>query len=48
MKKKKELYNKLKTNPKNIRFTGLCKVAELFSFRSKAVKGAICLCSSRY
>ncbi len=40
MKKKKELYEKLKNNPKNVRFTDLCKAAELFGFKVKGGKGS--------
>ena len=38
--KKREIYEKLKRNPKNVRFTELGKAAELFGFRRKGGKGS--------
>ena len=38
--KKREIYNKLKENPKNVRFTDLCKAAELFGFKYRGGKGS--------
>jgi predicted RNA binding protein YcfA (HicA-like mRNA interferase family) len=38
--KKREVYERLKRNPKNVRFTELCKAAELFGFRRKGGKGS--------
>ena len=40
MTKKKEIYEKLKSNPKNVRFKELCKAAELFGFRFRGGKGS--------
>ncbi len=40
MTKKKEIYEKLKSNPKNVRFEELCKAAELFGFRFRGGKGS--------
>lgn len=40
MMKKKEIYEKLKNNPKNVRFKELCKAAELFGFRFRGGKGS--------
>ena len=37
---KKEIYEKLKSNPKNVRFEELCKTAELFGFRFRGGKGS--------
>lgn len=37
---KKKLYEKLKKNPKNVRFNKLCKAAELFGFKYKGGKGS--------
>jgi len=38
--KKREIYERLKRNPKNVRFTELCKAAELFGFRCRGGKGS--------
>ncbi|RLI77115.1 type II toxin-antitoxin system HicA family toxin [Archaeoglobales archaeon] len=38
--KKKEIYDRLKSNPKNVRFTDLCKAAELFGFKYRGGKGS--------
>jgi len=38
--KKREIYEKLKSNPKNVRFTDLCKAAELFGFKYRGGKGS--------
>jgi hypothetical protein len=35
---KKEMYDRLKNNPKNIRFSELCKAAEMFGFRFRGGK----------
>lgn len=40
MTKKKEIYEKLKSNPKNVRFKELCKAAELFGFGFRGGKGS--------
>ena len=37
---KKETYEELKKNPKNVRFERLCKAAELFGFRFRGGKGS--------
>lgn len=37
---KKELYLKLKGNPKDVRFDELCRVAEAFGFRPKGGRGS--------
>lgn len=38
--KKRKIYEELKKNPKNVRFTDLCKAAELFGFKYKGGKGS--------
>jgi len=38
--KKKEIYERLKRNPKNVRFTELCKAAELFGFKFRGGRGS--------
>ena len=38
--KKLKIYEKLKNNPKNVRFTELCKAAELFGFKYRGGKGS--------
>ncbi len=38
--KKKEVYERLKRNPKNVRFTELCKAAELFGFKFRGGRGS--------
>jgi hypothetical protein len=38
--KKKELYEKFKRNPKNVRFETLCQAVELFGFKFKGGKGS--------
>ena len=40
MVKKREIYRKLKENPKNIRFEELCNAAELFGFKFRGGKGS--------
>ena len=40
MTRKKEIYEKLKNNPKNVRFEELCKAAELFGFKYRGGKGS--------
>ena len=40
MTKKREIYEKLKNNPRNVRFEELCKAAELFGFRFRGGKGS--------
>ena len=40
MTKKREIYEKLKNNPKNVRFKELCKAAEFFGFRFRGGKGS--------
>jgi len=37
---KEKLYNKLKENPRNIRFNKLCQTAEAFGFEFKGGKGS--------
>ena len=37
---KKEIYEKLKRNPKHVRFEVICKGAELFGFRFRGSKGS--------
>jgi len=37
---KKEIYEKLKKNPKNVRFEELCRAAELFGFEFRGGKGS--------
>ena len=34
---KKEIYEEFKRNPKNVRFEVLCRAAELFGFRFRAL-----------
>ena len=38
--KKRQLYEELKRNPKNIRFQKICKVAEAFDFKIRKGKGS--------
>lgn len=38
--KKREIYTKIKENPKNVRFEDLCSAAELFGFKFKGGKGS--------
>jgi hypothetical protein len=38
--RKKEIYERFKQNPKNIRFDDLCKSAEIFGFSFKGGKGS--------
>jgi len=38
--KKKEKYEELKRNPKNVRFETLCQVVESFGFKFKGGKGS--------
>jgi len=38
--KKRKIYEKLRENPKNVRFTDLCNAAELFGFKYKGGKGS--------
>jgi len=40
MMKKREIYTKIKENPKNVRFEDLCSAAELFGFKFKGGKGS--------
>jgi len=37
---KREIYQKLKGNPADVRFEEICKVAELFGFRFRGGKGS--------
>ena len=37
---KKEIYQKFKKNPKNVRFEELCRAAELFGFEFRGGKGS--------
>lgn len=37
---KREIYEKLKKNPANVRFEGICKIAKLFGFRFRGGKGS--------
>jgi len=37
---KREIYQELKTNPKNIRFDKICRLAELFGFKFRGGKGS--------
>ncbi|MBT9133233.1 MAG: hypothetical protein DDT31_01386 [Syntrophomonadaceae bacterium] len=37
---KREIYEKLKRNPSNVRFEEICKTAELFGFRFRGGKGS--------
>ena len=37
---KREIYQKLKGNPADVRFVEICKAAELFGFRFRAGKGS--------
>jgi len=37
---KKEIYEELKKNPKNVRFEELCRAAELFGFEFRGGKGS--------
>ena len=38
--KKRQLYEDIKSNPKNIRFQKICKVAEVFGFKRRKGKGS--------
>ena len=38
--KKREIYERLKNNPKNVRFEELCRAAELFGFKFRGGKGS--------
>ncbi len=38
--KRKEVYERLKKNLKNVRFTELCKAAELFGFKFRGGRGS--------
>jgi len=40
MNKKRKIYEKLRNNPKSVRFEELCKAAELFGFRFRGGKGS--------
>ncbi|MDM7913390.1 MAG: type II toxin-antitoxin system HicA family toxin [Methanotrichaceae archaeon] len=40
MSDRKEIYQKLRDNPKNVRFEELCRAAELFGFELKGGKGS--------
>ena len=40
MTKKREIYEKLKNNHKNVRFEELCNAAEIFGFRFRGGKGS--------
>ncbi len=44
MTKKKEIYERLKNNPKNIRFEELCKAAKFFGFKFRGEKGSHRVC----
>ncbi len=37
---KKELYEELKRNVKNVRFAAICKAAEVFGFKFRGGKGS--------
>lgn len=37
---KKEIYEGLKRNPKNVRFAAICRAAEVFGFRHRGGKGS--------
>jgi len=37
---KREIYEKLKKNPANVRFEEICKIAKLFGFRFRGGKGS--------
>lgn len=37
---KREIYEKLKKNPANVRFEEICKTAKLFGFRFRGGKGS--------
>lgn len=37
---KKEIYKKLNSNPKNIRFEMVCKAAKIFGFKFRGGKGS--------
>jgi len=37
---REEIYQKLKENPKNVRFEELCRAAELFGFEFRGGKGS--------
>jgi len=37
---KKDIYNKLKENPKNVRFKTVCRAADLFDFKLRGGKGS--------
>ena len=38
--RKREIYEKLKSNTKNVKFTDFCKALELFGFKYKGGKGS--------
>jgi predicted RNA binding protein YcfA (HicA-like mRNA interferase family) len=38
--KKREIYEELKKNPKNVKFTDICKAAELFGFKYRGGRGS--------
>jgi predicted RNA binding protein YcfA (HicA-like mRNA interferase family) len=38
--KKRQLYEELKRNPKNIRFEKICRIAEAFGFKKRKGKGS--------
>ena len=40
IRKKKEIYERLKRNLKNVRFADLCKAAEAFGFKYREGKGS--------
>jgi predicted RNA binding protein YcfA (HicA-like mRNA interferase family) len=40
MERKKRIYEKLKNNPKNVRFEELCKAAEIFGFQFRGGRGS--------
>lgn len=37
---KKEIYEELKRNPKNVKFEKICRAAELFGFKFRGGKGS--------
>ncbi len=37
---KRELYESLKQNPKNVRFEEICRIAETFGFKFRGGKGS--------
>jgi len=38
--RREEVYQQLKSSPKNVRFTKICRAAELFGFSFKGGKGS--------